>query len=63
MFTFSRLAVAVPLDPLREAITVLLRQLVDRRTPLLSNGEQIVKGLNVLMMKILENCNRSDSAS
>ena len=43
---------------LRECAAVLLMKLLDDKVPALLEGTQLLKALNVLMLKILDNCNR-----
>ena len=43
---------------LRECAAVLLMKLLDDQVPALMEGTQLLKALNVLMLKILDNCNR-----
>ena len=43
---------------LRECTAVLLMKLLDDKVPALMEGTQLLKALNVLMLKILDNCNR-----
>lgn len=53
-FALRRLALAVPLVPLRELIKELLLRLLDERTRALPNGIHMLKGLNVLMLRVVE---------
>lgn len=46
------------LAQLRECTAVLLMKLLDDKVPALTEGTQLLKALNVLMLKILDNCNR-----
>lgn len=55
VFALRRLALAVPLAPLRELIKELLLRLLDPGTRKLPNATQILKGLNVLMLRVVEN--------
>ena len=43
---------------LRECAAVLLMKLLDDQVPALTEGTQLLKALNVLMLKILDNCSR-----
>lgn len=43
---------------LRECAAVLLMKLLDDQVPALTEGSQLLKALNVLMLKILDNCSR-----
>lgn len=43
---------------LRECAAVLLMKLLDDHVPALTEGTQLLKALNVLMLKILDNCSR-----
>ena len=43
---------------LRECAAMLLMKLLDDKVPALNEGTQLLKALNVLMLKILDNCNR-----
>ena len=43
---------------LRECASVLLMKLLDDQVPALTEGTQLLKALNVLMLKILDNCSR-----
>lgn len=43
---------------LRECAAVLLMKLLDDTVPALMEGTQLLKALNVLMLKILDNCGR-----
>lgn len=48
----------VPFMQLRECAAVLLMKLLDDQVPALTEGTQLLKALNVLMLKILDNCSR-----
>lgn len=48
----------VTLMQLRECAAVLLMKLLDDQVPALTEGTQLLKALNVLMLKILDNCSR-----
>lgn len=63
MQTFSvvRMARAVAEPTVRGAIGELLLRLLDDRVPRIEEGGQLVRALNLLMLKILENANRTSS--
>lgn len=42
---------------------MLLMKLLDDKVPALMEGTQLLKALNVLMLKILDNCSRYSSKS
>lgn len=48
----------MPFMQLRECAAVLLMKLLDDQVPALTEGTQLLKALNVLMLKILDNCSR-----
>ncbi|KAL5730206.1 Protein MICROTUBULE ORGANIZATION 1 [Ranunculus cassubicifolius] len=60
-FQNKRLAHAVKESTLHSLITELLLWLLDERVPLMDDGSQLLKALNVLMLKILDNAERTSS--
>ncbi|XP_020521683.1 protein MOR1 isoform X2 [Amborella trichopoda] len=60
-FQIKRLAHAVKESTLNILITELLLWLLDERVPLMDDGSQLLKALNVLMLKILDNAERTSS--
>ncbi|KAJ4976564.1 hypothetical protein NE237_001670 [Protea cynaroides] len=60
-FQNKRLAHAVKESTLDTLITELLLWLLDERVPLMDDGSQLLKALNVLMLKILDNAERTSS--
>ncbi|MQM08157.1 hypothetical protein Taro_041011 [Colocasia esculenta] len=60
-FQIKRLAHAVRESTLDNLITELLLWLLDERVPLMDDGSQLLKALNVLMLKILDNAERTSS--
>ncbi|CAA7389138.1 unnamed protein product [Spirodela intermedia] len=60
-FQIKRLAHAVRERTLDNLITELLLWLLDERVPLMDDGSQLLKALNVLMLKILDNAERTSS--
>ncbi|XP_072953995.1 protein MOR1-like isoform X1 [Typha angustifolia] len=60
-FQIKRLAHAVKDGTLDNLITELLLWLLDERIPLMDDGSQLLKALNVLMLKILDNAERTSS--
>ncbi|CAM6101171.1 unnamed protein product [Calypogeia fissa] len=60
-FQVKRLACEIRVNTLHALITELLLWLLDDRVPLLDDGSQLLKALNVLMLKILENANRTSA--
>ncbi|KAM7500819.1 hypothetical protein LguiA_025233 [Lonicera macranthoides] len=60
-FQNRRLAHAVKESTLDGLITELLLWLLDERVPLMDDGSQLLKALNVLMLKILDNAERTSS--
>ncbi|XP_042521091.1 protein MOR1 isoform X2 [Macadamia integrifolia] len=60
-FQNKRLAHAVNESTLDTLITELLLWLLDERVPLMDDGSQLLKALNVLMLKILDNAERTSS--
>uniref|UniRef100_A0A0E0JQ94 TOG domain-containing protein n=1 Tax=Oryza punctata TaxID=4537 RepID=A0A0E0JQ94_ORYPU len=60
-FQIKRLAHAVKEGTLDNLITELLLWLLDERVPLMDDGSQLLKALNVLMLKILDNAERTSS--
>ncbi|XP_078437424.1 ARM repeat superfamily protein [Wolffia australiana] len=60
-FQIKRLAHAVRERTLDNLITELLMWLLDERVPLMDDGSQLLKALNVLMLKILDNAERTSS--
>lgn len=60
-FQNKRLAHAVNERTLDNLITELLLWLLDERVPRMDDGSQLLKALNVLMLKILDNAERTSS--
>ncbi|XP_019426639.1 PREDICTED: protein MOR1-like [Lupinus angustifolius] len=60
-FQNKRLAYAVKESTLDSLITELLLWLLDDRVPHMDDGSQLLKALNVLMLKILDNADRTSS--
>lgn len=60
-FQNKRLAHAVKENTLDNLITELLLWLLDERVPHMDDGSQLLKALNVLMLKILDNAERTSS--
>ncbi|XP_062097430.1 protein MOR1-like isoform X2 [Humulus lupulus] len=60
-FQNKRLAYAVKESTLDSLITELLLWLLDERVPHMDDGSQLLKALNVLMLKILDNAYRTSS--
>ncbi|XP_052201183.1 protein MOR1 isoform X2 [Diospyros lotus] len=60
-FQNKRLAHAVKESTLDSLITELLLWLLDERVPRMDDGSQLLKALNVLMLKILDNAERTSS--
>lgn len=60
-FQNKRLAHAVKESTLDSLITELLLWLLDERVPHMDDGSQLLKALNVLMLKILDNADRTSS--
>ncbi|XVE91320.1 hypothetical protein DITRI_Ditri20bG0144200 [Diplodiscus trichospermus] len=60
-FQNKRLAHAVKENTLDDLITELLLWLLDERVPHMDDGSQLLKALNVLMLKILDNADRTSS--
>jgi cytoskeleton-associated protein 5 len=63
MQTFSsvRMARAVAEPTVRSAVGELLLRLLDERVPRIEEGGQLVRALNLLMLKVLENANRTST--
>ncbi|KAL8032654.1 hypothetical protein ABFX02_13G110200 [Erythranthe guttata] len=60
-FQNKRLAHAVKQSTLDSLITELLLWLLDERVPQMDDGSQLLRALNVLMLKILDNADRTSS--
>ncbi|XP_024517263.1 protein MOR1 [Selaginella moellendorffii] len=60
-FQLKKLAHGVREATLHSLITELLLWLLDERVPLMDDGSQLLKALNVLMLKILENAGRTSA--
>ncbi|CAI0393663.1 unnamed protein product [Linum tenue] len=60
-FQNRRLAHAVKESTIDSLITELLLWLLDERVPHMDDGSQLLKALNVLMLKILDNADRTSS--
>ncbi|KAL2473261.1 Protein MOR1 [Forsythia ovata] len=60
-FQNKRLAHAVKESTLDGLITELLLWLLDERVPRMDDGSQLLRALNVLMLKILDNADRTSS--
>ncbi|KAL5994649.1 Protein MICROTUBULE ORGANIZATION 1 [Asimina triloba] len=60
-FQIKKLAYAVKENTLHTLITELLLWLLDERVPQMDDGSQLLKALNVLMLKILDNAERTSS--
>ncbi|KAI3709297.1 hypothetical protein L2E82_39057 [Cichorium intybus] len=61
IFQNKRLAHAVNERTLENLITQLLLWLLDERVPRMDNGGQLLKALNVLVLKILDNAEKTSS--
>ncbi|KAL3643399.1 Protein MICROTUBULE ORGANIZATION 1 [Castilleja foliolosa] len=61
IFQNKRLAYAVKENTLDSLITELLLWLLDERVPQMDDGSQLLRALNVLMLKILDNAERTSS--
>jgi len=63
MQTFSvvRMARSVAEPTVRAAVGELLLRLLDERVPRIEEGGQLVRALNLLMLKVLENANRTST--
>nr|CAG4714912.1 unnamed protein product [Naegleria fowleri] len=61
LFNDRQMAAFVPQETLQRTIDQLLSRLLDERLPSLENGQDLLKGLNSLMLKVLENSNRTFS--
>ncbi|KAG9155040.1 hypothetical protein Leryth_019560 [Lithospermum erythrorhizon] len=60
-FQNKRLAHSVKESTLDSLVTELLLWLLDERVPRMDDGSQLLKALNVLMLKILDNADRTSS--
>ncbi|KAH9313886.1 hypothetical protein KI387_022513, partial [Taxus chinensis] len=60
-FQIKKVAHGVKENTLYNLITELLLWLLDERVPLVDDGSQLLKALNVLMLKILENADRTSA--
>ncbi|XP_057470901.1 protein MOR1-like isoform X2 [Actinidia eriantha] len=60
-FQIKQLGHAVKESSLHSLITELLLWLLDERVPRMDDGSQLLKALNVLMLKILDNAERTSS--
>ncbi|XP_068645428.1 protein MOR1-like isoform X2 [Aristolochia californica] len=60
-FQLKKLAHTVKESTLDSLITELLLWLLDERVPQMDDGSQLLKALNVLMLKILDNAERTSS--
>ncbi|EPS59060.1 hypothetical protein M569_15750, partial [Genlisea aurea] len=60
-FQNKKLAHAVKESTLNSLITELLLWLLDERVPTMDDGSQLLRALNVLMLKILDNADRTSS--
>lgn len=60
-FQIKKVSHRVKTDTLQNLITELLLWLLDERVPLVDDGSQLLKALNVLMLKILENAGRTSA--
>ncbi|GMP72550.1 hypothetical protein CsSME_00030538 [Camellia sinensis var. sinensis] len=61
IFQNKRIAHAVKESTLDSLVTELLLWLLDDRVPRMDDGSQLLKALNVLMLKILDNAERTSS--
>ncbi|KAL3627734.1 Protein MICROTUBULE ORGANIZATION 1 [Castilleja foliolosa] len=61
IFQNKRLAYAVKESTIDSLITELLLWLLDERVPQMDDGSQLLRALNVLMLKILDNAERTSS--
>jgi len=61
LFSVSAFAMAVHREALRTLVKEMLLRLLDESTSASEEGAQLVKTLNHLVMKILDNTNRNDS--
>lgn len=60
-FQIKKISHRVKTDTLQNLITELLLWLLDERVPIVDDGSQLLKALNVLMLKILENAARTSA--
>ena len=61
VFQEPTLAASVGEENERATVAVLLERLLDPNVPKMEEGPQLVKALNVLMLKLLEHCPRTNS--
>ncbi|EFC49596.1 predicted protein [Naegleria gruberi] len=61
LFSNRQMAAFVPQETLQRMIDQLLSRLLDERLPSLDYGQELLRGLNSLMLKVLENSNRTYS--
>jgi cytoskeleton-associated protein 5 len=61
MFSDSDLSALIMREPLFQCVKELLNRLLDTKLARIENGVQLTKALNVLMVRILENCDRNST--
>eukprot|EP01135_Chromosphaera_perkinsii_P011858 Nk52_evm1s2514 gene=Nk52_evmTU1s2514 len=59
LFCKQQLALVVSKDALNQLMTELIHRLLDDKLPDVHDGKQISRALNMLMLKVLENCHRN----
>ncbi|KAJ3202313.1 Microtubule-associated protein, microtubule dynamics during spindle orientation, partial [Dinochytrium kinnereticum] len=63
IFTIPELAKETGIEPLQQCMQELLKRLLDPNLQQIEQGPQLARALNVLMVRILENCDRNKSFS
>ncbi|KAJ3077818.1 Microtubule-associated protein, microtubule dynamics during spindle orientation, partial [Quaeritorhiza haematococci] len=63
LFSDANLAKALSQDPLHQCMQELLNRLLDPTLQAMENGSHLVRALNILILRILENCDRNASFS
>jgi cytoskeleton-associated protein 5 len=61
MFSDAELSASIMREPLFQCVKELLNRLLDPKLARIENGVQLTKALNVLMVRILENCDRNST--
>merc|ERR1712139_383742 len=59
IFSSKQIAVVVSQPTLQALIVELIDRMLDSRTPTMKDGTNMIKALNLLMLRILDNCTKN----
>jgi len=63
MFSCKQIAVVVSRPTLQALIVELIDRMLDSRTPTMKDGTNMIKALNLLMLRMLDNCSKNSTLS